>query len=78
MSAPTISSDVLKKTRVRRVRKPAPPQPRIAYSIGEIMTAANVSRAHIYRLMRAGKLSYTQLGGTRRITATELARIGLI
>jgi excisionase family DNA binding protein len=72
MSAPT-TSDVQKKT-----RKPTPPQPRIAYSIGEIMAATGVSRAHIYRLMRAGKLSFVQFGGVRRIPTTELARLGLI
>jgi excisionase family DNA binding protein len=77
MSAST-TPIVQKRARTPRVRKPAPPQPRIAYSIAELTTATGVSRAHLYKLMRAGKLSFVQFGGVRRIPATELARLGLI
>ena len=51
--------------------------PRAAFTVAEWAAITATSKAMIYRQMQAGALHYAQLGGTRRIPASELVRLGL-
>jgi excisionase family DNA binding protein len=56
---------------MRDDRQPAP----LLYSPVTAARLLDVSRSQIYALMRAGALSYVQIGSDRRIPASELERI---
>lgn len=43
-------------------------------TIAEAAEALSVSRSSIYRLFDAGQLAWVQIGGCRRVTATEIDR----
>jgi excisionase family DNA binding protein len=59
-------------------RSRAPPV-QLADSIDEFMRKANVSRATVWRMMKAGKLRFVRLGERiRRIPITEYERLGLV
>jgi excisionase family DNA binding protein len=63
------------RTRLRLQKRQA--LPRLAYTVSELAEITSLSKAHVYRLMARGQLQFTQLGGTRRIPASELVRLGL-
>jgi len=48
---------------------------RIAYTIPEAAEALGVSRAHVYNLIREGRLRSVKFGRSRRIPATALAEM---
>ena len=48
---------------------------RVAYSPTEFAAIMGWSRAHVYNLIRRGELRAARIGGTPRISATEVARL---
>jgi excisionase family DNA binding protein len=50
----------------------APPDGRLAYSIGEVAQVTGLSRDLLYNEMRAGRLAYLKVGRRRIITRQQL------
>lgn len=48
-------------------------QPKLLYTVAEAALLTSISRAHLYRLILAGRLATIQIGRSRRITANQLA-----
>ena len=73
--APTPKKKRAHKRHLRLQRRQA--LARLAYTVEEMSEVTSLSKAHLYLLMADGKLAFAQLGGTRRIPASELVRLGL-
>jgi excisionase family DNA binding protein len=58
-----------------RRKRPVPPVDRKFHTPDEFSAATNLSRATVWRLMKAGKVRFTHMGRQRRIPTTEYARL---
>lgn len=58
----------------REVRTAMADRPRLL-TIDQTCAALRISRPTLYRLFRAGELTYVQIGSRRRVTRSELERL---
>lgn len=61
------------RTRGLTQRAPTPPAERAGYKIDEIGASLAISRAQVYKLIRAGELNVFHIGRSPRVTPQSLA-----
>jgi excisionase family DNA binding protein len=69
----SIKNDPVRQRRSHARRSIAP----ICFTVSEWVSATGLSKPSVYRMMQDGRLRFVQFGRTRRIPATEQARLGL-
>lgn len=57
------------------INQQPPPLERVAYSPTEFAAIFGWSRAHVYNMIRRGELRAGKIGGTPRISASEVERL---
>jgi excisionase family DNA binding protein len=68
------------KPRINRYRAttPKPDSERIGWRVNEFAALVNVSRAHLYRMAKANKLTIVRIGDAQLVPRSEAVRLGLI
>ena len=72
--APSTTALAVEVPRARR-RRASQAGERLYHSPDEFARRASISRATVWRLMRAGKLRYARFGRARRIPVSEYERL---